>query len=1041
MPGKCFTGLTTLVYIAGSVLPLAAQQGPGQFRPTPIPVQSAAGPDQPSVAPKQPSPGQPVIPRRVVPQPAPSANQPRADSAATDGAGSQAEPAAQPQAVPPERKLLPPPRVPSGTGGMVSLNFNRADLVEIIHILAQHLRLTYTIDPEVKGTVTIHSAEPLRQEDLLPIFHQVLRMNGAVAVRTGNIYRIMPIKDGKGLVRPIGQAREDSFALQIVPVRFFAVAEMKKLLTPFLTPGGELIENGRGNFLIIIDLPSNVQRLVEIADMIDIQVFAGTRMEVYRPKVASAEELAAEMTKVMQHYAASSPQPENFAAQFVPLPRINQLLVISHSDAAWTYAQRWLERIDVVGEGPGRRIFIYPVENGKATELAEVLSLALGHPSIGTRGSQQTLQSMHRSTPGGSGQSGFGQFGGGRSSASPFGSTGPYQQQSQPMGGAFATIPATPQVSPTAPPAAPGVAPGLAPVPGAPRAAAPTSPGVRPDEQLRIVPDPGTNSLIIYGTVQEFQNIRTILKELDLIPRQVLMDVMVVEVSLTDDLRFGIDYEILRKGGDVRIFNREFGSRGGIISGATPPAASSGLTSFGLGLSGVIGTGDAVRAFINTVASDSRVKVLSHPSVLATDNRPARIQVGSEEPVPTGTITQTVGTIAESTSIQYRNTGRIVTIIPQVNSQGLVNLQILAEVSQRGLNVAVGPNTFPSFDIRQAETTAVVQDGESLVIGGIISERKSQDRTGVPFLMNLPVLGRFFGTTTDEADRTELIMLITPHVIRSREEARYVSEDFKSKLSAARNEVERYRLEQEKLQQQRQLPPALIPQSTVPGPGASNRSMLPHRSSAPLKKPADQSAATLAIQDAAKAKRAQPSAAAMTELTNRNTPLPQPASPFQAPAEPGQAAQPMQLARQPEHPKSIPSALSVQVSEPTTQTEQPAASQPVPGNSIRPENSAGASAQGAAGREPAPKAKSVWMVQVASLPQEKEADNMAGLLRQQGYDVFVLSAEVDSKLRYRVRVGQLGTEREAVELQNALKAGNNFADSFVTRTMARQIAP
>jgi cell division septation protein DedD len=284
-------------------------------------------------------------------------------------------------------------------------------------------------------------------------------------------------------------------------------------------------------------------------------------------------------------------------------------------------------------------------------------------------------------------------------------------------------------------------------------------------------------------------------------------------------------------------------------------------------------------------------------------------------------------------------------------------------------------------------------------------------------------------------------MLITPHVIRSREEARYVSEDFKSKLSAARNEVERYRLEQEKLQQQRQLPPALIPQSTVPGPGASNRSMLPHRSSAPLKKPADQSAATLAIQDAAKAKRAQPSAAAVTELTNRNTPPPQPASPFQAPAEPGQAAQPMQLARQPEHPKSIPSALSVQLSEPKTQIQQPAASQPVSGNSIRPENSAGASVQGAAGREPAPKAKPVWMVQVASLPQEKEADNMAGLLRQQGYDVFVLTAEVDSKLRYRVRVGQLGTEREAVELQNALKAGNNFADSFVTRTMARQIAP
>ena len=316
-----------------------------------------------------------------------------------------------PSPAPPERTLLPPPTVstPSPpsipTGGMVSLNFTRADLIEIIHIIAQHLRLTYTIDPEVKGTVTINSAEPLRSEDLLPIFHQILRMNGAVAVRVGNIYRIMPIKDAKGLARPVGQSREDSFALQIVPVRFLAVAEMKKILMPFLQPGGEIIENPRGNFLIIMDLPSSIQRLVEIADLIDVQVFAGTRVEIYQPKVASAEELAQEMTKVMQSFASSAPQSDSFAAEFIPLPRINQLLVIAHSEAAWTYARRWLERIDVIAEGPGRRIFIYPVENGKATDLADVLNQALGQASTGSRAASPTLQNLHRSSPTSTGQS------------------------------------------------------------------------------------------------------------------------------------------------------------------------------------------------------------------------------------------------------------------------------------------------------------------------------------------------------------------------------------------------------------------------------------------------------------------------------------------------------------------------------------------------------------------------------------------------------------------------------------------------------------
>jgi general secretion pathway protein D len=307
---------------------------------------------------------------------------------------------------------------------MISLNFNRADLVEVIHIIAQQLGLTYTIDPDVKGTVTINSAQPLRSEDLLPIFHQVLRMNGAVAVRSGNLYHIMPIKDGKGLARPVGQSKEDSFALQIVPVRFFSVAEMKRVLTPFLQPGGEIIDNPRGNFLIIMDLPSNIQRLMEIADLIDVQVFAGTRMEIYQPKVASAEELAQEMTKVMQSYASSAPQAENFAAEFIPLQRINQLLVIAHSEAAWTYARRWLERIDVVAEGPGRRIFVYPVENGKADDLAAILTQALGLPSTGVPRPTQTLQELHRSTPGVSSPSGMSPLGTGGipSTGSSFGS-------------------------------------------------------------------------------------------------------------------------------------------------------------------------------------------------------------------------------------------------------------------------------------------------------------------------------------------------------------------------------------------------------------------------------------------------------------------------------------------------------------------------------------------------------------------------------------------------------------------------------------------
>ena len=437
MAGARLTGFVAVVFSAIVVVPIFAQQSPVPPQPSPN-IPSAAQPTAPAQQSVPPPSGAPVVPRRIpVPGQPPGAVTPQAaqqnpqiQQPSVAGSAEQAQPSPSDQVpgspVPtsPQRQFSPSARAPAG--GMVSLNFNRADLVEIIHIIAQQLRLTYTIDPEVKGTVTINSAEPLRPEDLLPIFHQVLRMNGAVAVRTGNLYHIMPIKDGKGLARPAGQSKEDSFALQVIPVRFFAVAEMKRVLTPFLQPGGEIIENPRGNFLMVMDLPSNIQRLMEIADMIDVQVFAGTRMEIYQPKVASADELGQEMTKLMQSFSSSAPQAENFAAEFIPLPRINQLLVISHSEAAWTYAKRWLDRIDVVAEGPGRRIFIYPVENGKAEDLAAILGQALGLPSTGGTRSTQTLESLHRSStsttyPSGTSQMGTGGF---PSNSSSFGSSG-----------------------------------------------------------------------------------------------------------------------------------------------------------------------------------------------------------------------------------------------------------------------------------------------------------------------------------------------------------------------------------------------------------------------------------------------------------------------------------------------------------------------------------------------------------------------------------------------------------------------------------------
>ena len=983
---KRMIGFAAGLAVAGFVIPLMAQQVPAPSQSTPVPPQATPGANQPS-PPTQPSVPSavkpPVIPRRVpVPGEAPGMVVPHGEPQI----GPQVQPGqpAAPQAVPspqaapapagPQRRFAPP----APSGGMVSLNFNRADLIEIIHIIAQQLRLTYTIDPNVKGSVTINSAEPLRPEDLLPIFHQILRMNGAVAVRTGNLYHIMPIKDGKGLARPVGQNKEDSFALQIIPVRFFAVAEMKRVLTPFLQPGGEIIDNPRGNFLVVMDLASNIQRLVEIVDLIDVQVFAGTRMEIYQPKVASAEELAQEMAKVMQSFAASAPQAENFTAQFIPLPRINQLLVISHSEAAWTYAKRWLDRIDIVAEGPGRRIFIYPVENGKATELADVLSQALGQPSTGRRDPARTLQDLHRSTAGGT-SSGFSGRGSTGSSSGSFG------QQSQPLG-AYAAVPAPGQL---APPAVAIPAPGTPPAPARPGPQTPQT--QQQQEQLRIVPDPATNSLIIYGTVQEFQNIRNILKELDAIPRQVLIEAMVLQVDLNDTESLGVDIEILRKT-QTTIFGQKFNSRGALrtLGDLFPSPPSFGG---GSGLSGIVRFGE-VQALINALMTDSRVKLISSPSVLAADNRPARIQVGSEEPIPTGTINAAVGAItpSSSTTIQYRNTGRILTIIPQVNSKGLVNLQIKAEVSARGDDVPFGSGeTFPSFNTQDAETTAVVHDGETLVIGGLIGERKSKTRSGIPYLMDIPVVGRFFGTTSDETRRTELIMLITPHVIRTQTESRQVTEEFKAKLNSVRNELER--MERERAKSQPKPPPPQIPSPVEPKASEEQLPVAPSRfvPQRGASGPSHPTQVTVLSNVEAMRTTSQPPGVAVESST------PNPGSHLQADVS-------VVAESIPAIPKPGPSPAPAYV----LSLGQSQTAAPVP--LIRPSSE----------RQNERKHSRQWAVQVAALADRKDADAMAAGMRKNGYEAYVMTVQTENKTWHRVRVGQFPDVAAAKQLRQSL---------------------
>ncbi len=567
--------------------------------------------------------------------------------------------------------------------------------------------------------------------------------------------------------------------------------------------------------------------------------------------------------------------------------------------------------------------------------------------------------------------------------------------------GGFAAVPAPGQ------PTAPGAVTPQPVAPQPPGAARPTTPTQTPQqqqqEQLRIVADPATNSLIIYGTAQEFQNIKNILKDLDAVPRQVLLDVLIAEITQTDNQSLGVDYEILRRN-PQSIFGQRFPSAGAVKSLGSTLFPANGT--FGAGVTGIFG-GDDVRAIINALQADSRVKILSSPTVLATDNRPARIQVGSEEPVATGTITAAVGTVGSSTTISYRNTGRIVTIIPQVNSQGLVNLQILAEVSQRGENVRVGNvgDTFPSFDTRQAETTAVVQDGDTLAIGGIIAENVIRDRSGIPYLMDIPVVGRLFRTSSDTVRRTELVMLITPRVIRNRDESRSVTYDFKNSMATVRNELERIARERAKLVPKpspQVLPPMPDPNAIEEAP-KPNPSSVPSRSSSPLSgQPISGSFAGFSDQGAAR-----PAVGTMKEMIETRN-----AAPLESrPAEPAGNFLAPEIIPAVVTPKPQGFALSL----------APVEVKPAVAIAAKP----------AAGRT-ADKQNRIWAVQVAALAENKDAESMAAKLRKVGHQAYVLTSQVAEKIWHRVRIGKFANQNDAQELKKDLATTTEFRQAYVT---------
>lgn len=621
-----------------------------------------------------------------------------------------------------------------------SLNFEALDVREVAKvILGDYLKESYTVHPAVTGTVTFRTIKPIAMKDLLPTLEMLLRQNGAAVVREENIYKILPVGAVRGSVSPqLGGTNLPlplGFGVIVVPLKYIGATEMVKLLEPFAAENTVRIDPIR-NLVVLAGNQRELKHLVETIEMFDVDWLAGYSLGIFPIKSSDVKSLVADIDKV---FGAGAASPLAGIVRVIPIERMNALVVVTTQPRYLEMAKTWIDRIDQLGStSGGSRFFVYQVRNGKAENLAQLVG-----DLFSTRRTTTTAPSL---APGSRPT---------EIRSAPFGQTAPPGQ----------TTTTTLQASPAAAAAFQ--------IPGSVSGGTTTS-------EVRVIADKDTNSLLILATPGDYEVITNALRQLDVVRRQVLVEVLLAEVTLSDELRFGIDWFIRTRNN----------TSGQLNFGGLPPngrvLGPNNAVPFGIppgGLQLINLTGGEVRAVLNTFGTEGKTRILASPQIMVLDNEKAEIKVGDRISVQTQAQTGVSTGNGVLNSFQYLETGILLAVTPRINSGGMVTLEINQEVSQP-VAPTVSGNPNPDVSTRNAKTSVVVANGESIVLGGLIRETSLRDSSGLPLISKIPVLGALFGRQGIERNRTELILMVTPKIVSDPYQARDVTEELKRKLPA-----------------------------------------------------------------------------------------------------------------------------------------------------------------------------------------------------------------------------------------------------------------
>lgn len=573
-------------------------------------------------------------------------------------------------------------------------------------MLGDILQLNYTIDPRVRGTITLQTSAPVSKNMLVDILETTLAANGFAIVKSSGTYQIVPLSEAlastPSVSVPSMANRGPGMKIQVVELRFISAEEMRTILAPISRDGSVLRVDNARNYIMIAGTNPDLAAMREAISVFDVDWMRGMSVALHPLKTSRPDSVAKELETIFR----AQEGPGTNLIKFIPNERLNSVLVITSRPQLLARAEGWIRQLDRLASTNEEQLFVYAIQNRSAEEMAKVLQSVLsgksGDPLEKTPAVSPDLQQEL------------------------------VEGQAPPADAAFSEQKGTPSV----------------------------------------VADVENNSLLISTTARGYDRIERILRQIDVLPTQVMLEAVIAEVTLNDELKFGVRWFF--ENGDFSIGFSD------LANGGTGPSFPGMAWSF---------ASSSLEFTLNALSSVTNVKVISSPTLMALNNQEATLQIGDQVPIVTRTATSVEDPNAPTVNtVEMKDTGIILNVTPRVNTSGRVLLDIEQEASSVVRTTTSGINS-PTIQQRKVQTRVAVNDGEALIIGGLIQERKTNQRGQVPILGEIPILGNAFKNKTNTIERTELVIFIRPKIVRNVDQARSVNEEYRRRLDFGASET------------------------------------------------------------------------------------------------------------------------------------------------------------------------------------------------------------------------------------------------------------